>query len=318
MRLAVLEGPRSFEVVDAPVPEIAPDEVLVHTAACGVCASELDMWSGTAGREFPWYPGHEVSGTVERSGSEVTRFAPGDPVACWVTERGFADYVAVKADYCLPAGGVPLDFALAEPVACAVNAVELADPRLGDDIVIIGAGFMGNLVQKLVQLRGPRQVIVADTRPDALDRARRLGATRTVDAQAESLPDAVRAATDGVGADLSFEVTGVQAALLPLGAVTRQSGKVVIVGYHQGGMREIPLGDWNWNAFSIVNAHFREIATIMRGMRIGMRLLTSGRLMVDDLITHRFPLERIDDAFAVAHDKPEGFVKSTVIVGDNR
>ncbi len=63
-----------------------------------------------------------------------------------------------------------------------------------------------------------------------------------------------------------------------LGDVTRMSGKVVIVGFHQGGMREIPLAYWNWMAFQIYNAHFREVSTILRGMRIGMRLLTSGRL----------------------------------------
>ena len=63
--------------------------------------------------------------------------------------------------------------------------------------------------------------------------------------------------------------------------MTRMSGKIVIVGYHQGAPREIPLGHWNWMAFNIVNAHFREVATIMRGMTVGMRLLTSGRLSLD-------------------------------------
>jgi L-iditol 2-dehydrogenase len=111
---------------------------------------------------------------------------------------------------------------------------------------------------------------------------------------------------------VSFEVTGARIPLLMLGDVTRMSGKVAIVGYHQGGRREIPLADWNWNAFQIVNAHFREVATIMRGMRIGMRLLTSRRLVIDDLVTHRYPLEEVGRAFAIAHEKPEGFVKSTV------
>jgi threonine dehydrogenase-like Zn-dependent dehydrogenase len=101
-----------------------------------------------------------------------------------------------------------------------------------------------------------------------------------------------------------------------LGEVTRMSGKVGIVGYHQGGMREIPLAYWNWMAFQIVNAHFREVATILRGMRIGMRLLTSGRLALDGLVTHRFPLGEIGQAFLAAHEKPEGFVKSTVLMGN--
>jgi len=189
---------------------------------------------------------------------------------------------------------------------------------------------MGALVLKLVQLRGPRHVIVADTRREALERARSMGATHTVDVTQEDLVEVVRSLTDPVppgihgnvpsedelGADVTFEVTGVQAPLLQIGDATRMSGKVVIVGYHQGGTRELPLGAWNWKALQVVNAHFREISTIMRGMRTGMRLLTSGRVRLDDLVTHRFALEQVGDAFTIAVDKPDGFVKSTVLIGD--
>jgi 2-desacetyl-2-hydroxyethyl bacteriochlorophyllide A dehydrogenase len=315
VKIAVLPGPRAFEIRDEPVPSIAPDEVLVRVAACGVCASELDMYVGLAGHaEYPWYPGHEVSGVVEAVGDDVTGLTPGAPVAAWVTTRGYSELVAVKAKHCFPAGDVPLDVALGEPLACAVNAVELAGIALGDDVVIIGAGFMGHLVHKLVQMRGPRQVIVADARTDALKRAESLGATRTVDVTRESLEDACKAATDGLGADVTLEVTGVQGPLEVVGNVTRMSGTVVIVGYHQGAPRSIPLSDWNWNAFRIVNAHFRERATILKGMKAGMRLLRSGRISIDELVTHRFPLDDIDAAFQTALDKPEGFVKATVTV----
>jgi 2-desacetyl-2-hydroxyethyl bacteriochlorophyllide A dehydrogenase len=309
VRVAVLSAPRRIELVDEPVREPAAGELLLRVAGCGVCASELDVWQGTADVDYPRFPGHEVSGTVERVGPGVGESAPGDPVAAWVTERGFAEYVVVPAAHCFPAGDVPLDLALAEPLACAVNAVELAAPRLGDDVVIVGAGFMGNLVQKLVQLKGPRAVIVADTRPYALERARRIGATRTVDVRSEPLEEVVE------DADVAFEVTGAHAALLSLGDVTRMGGKVVIVGFHQSPpTREIPLGAWNWMAFEIVNAHFRDVATIMGGMRTAMRLLTSGRLTLDDLVTHRFRLEDVNEAFAVAVQKPPGFVKATVTV----
>ncbi len=316
MKLAVLTAPRAFRIAEEPVPTTGPDEVLIRIAACGVCASELDMWEGKS-NTFPWFPGHEVSGVVERVGEAVSTLAPGDAVAVWVTGRGFAEYVTVKAEYCLPADGVPLELALAEPLACAVNTVELANPSLGDDVLIVGAGFMGNLVQSLVALQGPRRLIVADTRPDALERARALGATHVVDPREQPLAEVVREATEGRGADVTFEVTGQQGPLDVVGEVTRMSGKIVIVGYHQGEPRRIPLGHWNWMAFTIVNAHFREVATIMRGMRIGMRLLTSGRLALDTLVSHRFPLTDIGEAFATAHAKPEGFVKATVQIGGN-
>jgi 2-desacetyl-2-hydroxyethyl bacteriochlorophyllide A dehydrogenase len=317
MKTAILQAPREFDIAEEPIPTIADDEVLVRVAYCGVCTSELDMWTGEAGGQvFPRTPGHEVSGVVEAVGAQVTQFKLGDRVGVWATSRGFSEYVAVKAEYCLTAGDVPLDLALAEPLACAVNTVELADISLSDDVVIIGAGFMGNLVQKLVQLQGPRHVIVGDTRDDALERARALGATHVVNVKNMSLPEVVKELTDGRGADVTFELTGAQAPLLMLGDVTRMSGKVVIVGYHQGGRREIPLAHWNWMAFQVINAHFREVATIMRGMRIGMRMLTSGRLSLDGLVTHRFPLAEINKAFEIAHAKPDGFVKSTVAIGE--
>ena len=312
MKLAVLTAPSRFEVVDVPVPTVEPDEVLVQVAACGVCTSELDMWQGVGVEEFPRHPGHEVSGTVAEVGASVEGITVGDPVAVWATGRGFAEYVAVKAEYCRPAGDVPLDLALAEPLACSVNTVELADVRLADDVVIIGAGYMGNLVQQLVALRGARHVVVADTRPDALERARSLGATRVVDVRSESLTEVVAEVTDGRGADVTFEVTGSPNAIGVLGQVTRMSGKIVIVGYHQGEPRHIPLGEWNWMAFQIVNAHFRDVATIMRGMTIGMRLLLSGQLAMAPLVTHRFSLDDVGTAFRTAHEKPVGFAKAVV------
>jgi L-iditol 2-dehydrogenase len=313
MRLAVLTGPRRFAIADAPLPGVGPGEVLLRVAACGVCASELDIYQGRAGHAiYPWQPGHEVSGVVERVADGVAAPAPGDPVAVWVTARGYGEFVAVPAGHCFPAGDVPLELALGEPLACAVNAVELAGIALGDDVLIVGAGFMGQLICRLVQLRGPRRVIVADTRDDALARAAAAGATATVNPASEPLAEAVAGLTDGVGADVTIEITGGQGALEVIGQCTRMSGTLVIAGYHQGPPRQVPLADWNWKAFRVANAHFRDMATILGGMRAGMRLVTSGRISLEGLVTHRFPLATIDEAFRTAIEKPEGFVKATV------
>jgi len=312
MRIAALRGPERFEVEEAPVPPIRPDEVLVRVVVSGVCASELEPWLTGPPAGEARYPGHEVGGVVVPAGAEVPAPAVGDRVGVWVTERGFAEYVAVRAAYCFPAGGGPLDEALAEPIACAVNAVEAAGARLGDDVVVIGAGYMGNLVQKLAALRGPRHLIVADARADALERAARFGATRTVDVTKESLPDVVRSLTGGRGADVTFECTGTQRALTTCGDTTRMSGTIAIVGFHQGADRAIPLAYWNWMAFTIVNAHFRDLAVIMRGMATGMRLVAGGVLPTDGLVSHRFQVEEINTAFATLREKPEGFVKAVV------
>ena len=311
MRLAELAGVREFRVIEVPVPVRAPGEVLVAVRACGVCASELDTWAGRSGVDFPRRIGHEVSGTVVEADPR-SGFEPGDPVAVWTLGSGYAEYVAAPADACRPLGTLPVELGLLEPVACAVNAVELADVRLADDVVIVGAGFMGSVVQQLVQLRGPRQLVVVDRRPDVLALAAALGATRTVDARTEDPAAVVADLTGGRGADVTFEVTGVQGGLDLVGDVTRMSGKVVLVGFHQGEPRSVPLGHWNWMGYDLRNAHFREPATIARGMDVGGRLLAAGRLDLDRLVTHRFSLAAVGEAFATAVAKPPGFVKAIV------
>jgi threonine dehydrogenase-like Zn-dependent dehydrogenase len=318
VKIAVLRADQGFVIEETEAPSVRPDEVLVQVVVSGVCASELEPWvEGLPEGEFR-YLGHEVSGVVVEVGAEVARPVVGDRVGTWVTERGYAEYVAVRAAYCFPIGDAPLDEALAEPLACAANAVEAAGVRLGDDVVLIGAGFMGHLVQKLVALRGVRQLIVADARPDALARAAEYGATRIVDVRNDSLPDVVRSLTDGRGADVTFECTGSQQALTTTGDTTRMSGTIAIVGFHQGPERTIPLAFWNWMAFTVVNAHFRELAIILRGMDVGTRLLSSGQLSMKGLVTHRYPLERINDAFAALRDKPQGFVKAVITFPGDR
>ena len=312
MRLAVLTGPRRFEITEVAPPEPGRGQVVVAVKACGVCASELESWTGRSEPAYPLSLGHEVSGVVSDVGEGVDSLQVGDPVGVWVTSAGYADHVVAEAEHCFPAGDVPLDTVLAEPLACVVNAVELAELRLADDVVLIGAGFMGHLVQQLAALRGVRRLIVADTRRDALERARALGATDTVLVGEEDLAQRVSELTHGRMADVCIECTGTQAALGSVGSVTRMSGKVVLVGFHQGPARSVPLGYWNWMAYDIRNAHFREASTILHGMEVGMRLLRAGIIDLAPHVTHRFELADIAEAFDTALTKPEGFVKAVV------
>lgn len=309
----MLAEPGRFEIVDGPVPGPGRDEVRLDVAVCGVCTSELDMWKGQAGHAtFPWYPGHEVSGVVEAVGSEVTWPRVGDHVAAWVTTHGFADQLVVEAEHCVPVDGVPPELSLAEPLACAVNAIEMSEIRLADDVLVIGAGYMGLLLQQLAAQRGPRHLIAVDVRDEALDRALAFGATHVANAATDPAVEIVAELTDGRGVDVSIEATGAQPALSMLGNLTRMSGTVTIAGYHQGEPRLVDLATWNWKAFRIANAHFRDVGVIMRGMRTAGRLLTSKRISMEPLVTHRYPLDRIGEAFATAVEKPEGFVKAVV------
>jgi len=313
VRVAVLVEPGRFEIAHEPEPTPGRDEVRLRVAVCGVCASELDMWRGRAGHaSFPWSPGHEVSGVVEQVGAGVAWPSVGEPVAAWVTMRGYADQVVVRAEHCVPVDGTPLELSLAEPLACAVNAIELTDIRVADDVLVVGAGYMGLLLVQLAAQRGPRHLVVADIRDEALERARSFGATHVVNVASAPPTAAIGELTQGRGVDVAIEATGTQPALSLLADVTRMSGTVTIAGYHQGEPRTIDLAAWNWKAFRIVNAHFRDVGVIMRGMRTAGRLLASKRIVMEPLVTHRFPLDRIGEAFDTAVEKPEGFVKAVV------
>ena len=309
---AVLTAPKTLEVLRRDLAPLNPTEVLIDVTRCGVCASDVDRWLGRSDDALPVWLGHEPAGIVAAVGRDVTRVAPGDHVACWVENGGFADRVVTDERYCLTFDESCPTPEMAEPLACVVNSVELAAPALGDDVVIVGAGFMGLLLQLVMQARGPRTITMADVRPAALRRAAELGATLTVNTATEDLATRVGEITDGRGADLTFEVSGLNAGLNLAAAATRMSGKLGIVGYHQGGTREIPLGDWNWMAYTIVNAHFRDKRTILAGMRAALRLMSAGVVDVRPLISHVMPLSHIGAAFETAAAKPDDFIKAAI------
>lgn len=313
MKAALLTAPRTIELVDQELPPVARDDLRVRVTQCGVCTSELDVWTGTAVDEpLPAPIGHEVAGVVVETGPDVEGFALGDHVSVWVPGGGFAEEVLVPQRFAVQVAEGLAFPGVAEPLSCIVNTVELAEPKLGDDVVIVGGGFMGLLLLQASLLKGPRSVTVIDLRADALEQALALGATHVVNPADEDAVQAVGRIAAGDGADVAYEVTGVGPGLDLAASVTRMSGTLGIVGYHQGEPRAIGLGHWNWMAYKIANAHFRDPNVIMAGLRAGMRLVSAGVLDPSPLVTHRYGLEQTADAFAAAEAKPTGFVKAVV------
>ncbi len=317
MQAAILYGPHDFRIEDRPTPTISSDMCLVRVRACGVCHSEIHQWDQkNEGLDYPRFIGHEVSGEIFDLGKNVRNFKVGDRVAVWTEGGGYAEEVAVKSKYLTSiADDIPFDHALAEPLSCTTNGIIKADIQMGDSVALVGMGFMGLILLQQIKLRGPSFVVAIDIRDDMCLIAKELGADVVINPEKEDTVKRINELTQGRGIDISFEIGGVQSTLDIASAMLRMEGKLVIFGYHPGPRQISDLGYWNWMAYDIINAHFRDENTILRGAKIGMHLLNLKKINMAPLITHKYPMNNIEDAFLAAKEKEKGFVKSVIVFG---
>jgi threonine dehydrogenase-like Zn-dependent dehydrogenase len=316
MKAALLYGPHDFRIEEKTTPEINDDEYLIGIKACGVCHSEIHQWDEKVeGLDYPRSIGHEAAGIILKKGKKVKNFNEGDKVALWIDGFGYAEEVKAKENRIFPINNnIPFYEALAEPISCTTNAVLKSGIRLNDTIVLVGTGFMGLILLQQLKLCGPKTIIAIDIRDEMLSLASELGADVLINPKKEDYIKKVKELTNGNGADVSFEIGGVQSTLDMVPEITRMEGKIVIFGYHPGKRIINHLGFWNWMAFDIVNAHFRNMDVILNGSRIGMEMLNQGKIKMDKLITHKYPLNGIEEAFTAAKEKPKNFVKSVLVM----
>ncbi|MDP4195565.1 MAG: zinc-binding dehydrogenase [Bacteroidota bacterium] len=316
MKAAILYAPHDFRIENVSNGEIDEEECLIRVHACGVCHSEIHQWDQKIiDLNYPRHIGHEVSGEIIKTGKKVKGFNKGDRVAVWTDGKGYAEEVKARTERIFPiAEGIAYEQAMAEPIACSTNAVLRANPSLADTVALVGTGFMGLIILQELRLLGLKKIIAIDIRDEMLKLARALGADITINPQKEDTLAIIKDLTNNKGVDVAFEVGGVQPTLDLTAEICRMEGKLVIFGYHPGPRQIKDLGYWNWMAFNIINAHFRDIAVILNGARVGMELLNAGKIKMERLITNIYPIEKIEEAFKAAKDKPEGFVKSVVVM----
>jgi threonine dehydrogenase-like Zn-dependent dehydrogenase len=239
--------------------------------------------------------------------------AEGDRVAC-LGGAGFAELEVVDAASVLPLpralDGQPCP---AEPLACAVNAFQRCDVQAGHRVAVVGVGFLGALLVQLASRAGARVVAVARRRT-ALDMARRMGAAEAVTfSSAPAAAEAALAANGGAPFDRVVEAVGVQESLDLSSQLVRERGRLIIAGYHQDGSRTVDMQSWNWRGLDVINAHERDPAVYLDGMRRAVEAIAAGALDPAPLYTHRFRLDQLAQAFQAAADRPEGFMKALVI-----
>jgi threonine dehydrogenase-like Zn-dependent dehydrogenase len=315
MQAAVLAAPGEMRIETVALPEPGTGEVRIRLEGCGVCASNLEPWAGQEWMSYPGDPGglgHEGWGIVDAVGANVTGLAIGDRIAA-LSFRSFAEYDIAKADSVvkLPSelAGKPFP---GEPLGCAMNIFHRSDIHPGQTVAIVGVGFLGAILTRLATDVGAR-VIAISRRAFSLDLAKQYGAAETIvmDDHWRIIED-VKALTNGVMCDRVIEAVGKQWPLDLATELVREGGKLIVAGYHQDGPRQVNMQTWNWKGIDVINAHERDPAVCLRGLREAVDAVASGRLDTAPLYTHRYPLDRLADALDATRDKPEGFLKALV------
>lgn len=316
MKAAVMLKPNELVIQDVPVPELADDEVLIETHASGLCGSDLHIFRGhRSDVSFPHISGHEAAGKVAKVGPKVTKVKVGDRVAiepnfgcgvCEICRKGtsnlcfskktlglnlpgcFAEYVKAPERYVWP---IPdsmsyLEGALVEPTTVAVHAVNHAEIKIGDKVLVIGAGPIGLLILQCAKLAGAEVTVVDVARP-RLEVAKSLGADRTSDGKELSSREF----------DRVIDAAGVSATLNLGLKVLKPGGTMVLVGL--GGE---PL---TFDGMVLVRQEIKlkGIVACSDEFPRTIQLVSAGKINVKALANYTLKLEEIERGLKLMEDK---------------
>lgn len=338
MKSLMLTDYKKLQLVDLPVPEIGPEDVLIRVKACGVCGSDVHGYDGSTGRRIPpIVMGHEAAGVVEKVGSQVKRFRPGDRVTfdstvycgtCQFCGRGqinlcdnrrvlgvscgdyrqhgaFAEFVAVpqRIVYKLPDTMSFEQAAMIEAVSIAFHAVNRTPRKLGDSAVVVGAGMIGLLVIQTLRQAGCGKLIAVDLEDRKLELARTYGADHAINAKAPDAVAQIQNLTEGRGTDGAFEVVGAAPSFLTAVNSVRKGGSITLVG-NVSPKVELPLQ-------AVVT---RELTLYGSCASAGeypacIDLIARGRIDVNGFITATPPLEEGPAWFDRLYRQEPGLMK---------
>jgi threonine dehydrogenase-like Zn-dependent dehydrogenase len=199
-----------------------------------------------------------------------------------------------------------------EPLACAMNILRRSDVQPGHTVAVVGVGFIGALLVQLASRAGAK-VIALSRRPYSQQVARENGAVEALPTDdPHAAIGAVHELTGGEGCERVIEAAGEQVTLDIASGISAEGGRLIIAGYHQDGLRQVNMQQWNWRGLDVVNAHERDARVAAAGLQRAIDAVASGQLDPRPLLTHTFPLDRLSDAFTAMQQRPEGFLKAVV------
>jgi L-iditol 2-dehydrogenase len=322
-----IAAPGRIEVIEQDVPALAADEMLVNIRVGGICRGDVEVFRGDPSVPTPYIGGHESSGTVLEVGPAVTRFKPGDNVALLGDGRFSQLSVAKEAQAALlPQSIDKWNSWVIEPVACAANGVDVAGVGFDDVVGVVGAGYMGQLVIRVLRHTLFRDLVALDVNDAALEAALHSGATATyrADQPAEDLdhlldevifrrpmPNAyVLPGLENGPFDVVFETSGTIQGLRTASRLVRVGGMIVMFG-HQRGTVEIDGTQWHLKGVRVVNAAPMSAVDFHDVLHRTAAMVAHGRIDLADLVSHSGALA---DAQAIydASGAP-GYVKGSIL-----
>jgi threonine dehydrogenase-like Zn-dependent dehydrogenase len=315
MKAAVITSPRNIEFMDIPVPSPGENQVLIRIEGCGICGSDLPVWEGREWFKYPYSagaPGHEGFGIVEEVGSNVSSVSVGERVAM-LSYHAYAEYDIAEADQVvkLPGKFDNLPFP-GEPLGCGMNIFKRAQITSADTVAIVGAGFLGNLLIQLCKSVGAK-VIAVSRRESSLKMAFECGVDHIVrlDDHYQVLQK-VKELTNNEGCTRVIEATGKQWPLDIAGEIVGVRGLLIIAGFHQDGLRQVNVQNWNWKGIDVINAHERDWHQYINGMQLAIDAVSNGTLNPLPLFTHRYDFAQLNLAFKKMSEGVDGYVKGIV------
>ena len=330
MQVARLYDFGDIRVEQSARPEVGPDDILIRASACGICSGDIMPWY--IRRKAPLVLGHEPVGVVEEAGAAVRGFRPGERVfvhhhapcfdcaacrrgeyvqcATWratkITPGGMAEYFLVSAEnqrdtLRLPDDVADIDGVLVEPAACVVKSIRRSGLKPGETILVIGLGIMGMMHVKLARYRGAGLVIGADLFETRASRAKVLGADIGLVVSGDDLAEQVRQITDGAMAHVVIVGPGTARALTA-GIAAAGKGATVVQFTATPPEEEMLVRphDLYFNETRLIPSY----SCGPDDTREALELVRRGVLSARELVTHRFPLARICEAYDQAQ-KPD-------------
>jgi L-iditol 2-dehydrogenase len=342
MKAMMLTGIRQMEMREIPQPAIVkPNDVLIKMSVVGVCGSDIHYYTqgqiGSQVVEYPFTVGHEGAGIVVETGSDVKRVRPGDAIAiepampCWECDQCLAgrhhtcrklrflgcpgqaegclmEYIVMPEESCFPlSGGLIADHgSISEPLAIGVYAVKKSGGVKGLDAGILGFGPIGMSVMLAARAEGAKSFTVTDKIQPRLALALKEGATAIFNPLKEDFTSMV-SEYHPLGLDVVFECCGQQEAFDQAIDVLKPGGRLVVVG--------IPEFD-NWS-MNVERTRRKEISLQFIRRQVdcvetALDLMESGKISINNMVTHRFPFTRTKEAFDLVAEYADGVMKAMV------